>query len=398
MSSILTKNPEITHKINYTACLVFETGERFFGFGFGTEGIKFGEICFNTSMTGYQEILTDLSYAGQIINFTFPHIGNTGTNVQDNESKAAVALGMICRNLPTEESSWRSDNNFQNWLRQNKMIGIGNIDTRKVTRLIRSSGAQTVAICYSKLGYLDTKKLQNQSKKTKGLKGMELTADVTCLERYSWKNKKIFQSGLISSRSRRIFKSKIIAIDYGAKQAIFDRLSSETREVIIVPAETSFSEVMKLEPDGIFLSNGPGDPTATFKLFGHTIVAFLNRSKVPIFGICLGHQLLGLALGATTIKMPYGHHGANHPVQDVRTGKVEITSMNHGFAIDKGSLPKHVLESHVSLFDGTNCGIEVQHRKVFSVQYHPEASPGPHDSYYLFEKFFNNINTFILST
>ena len=363
-----------------------------FGFGFGSEGVKVGEICFNTSMTGYQEILTDLSYAGQIVTFTFPHIGNTGTNITDTESNSPAALGMICRNIPTEPSSWRSEESLQNWLNQNKIIGIGGIDTRRVTRLIRSSGAQPIAIGHSKSGQIDITKLKKIAKNAAILKNVDLSEEVTCLKKYFWSKTKSLETNAKTKPFRKSDKSRILAIDYGAKQEIFNRLSSPNREVVVVPAKTSFEDIINLEPDGIFLSNGPGDPLATFKLVGDTIVNLLDRSKVPIFGICLGHQLLGLALGATTVKMSYGHHGANHPVRNIGTRKVEITSMNHGFAIDSSSLPKHVVESHISLFDGSNCGIELPDRKAFSVQYHPEASPGPHDSYYLFEKFFDNID------
>ena len=385
------KNSEISSEINYTACLAFSTGECFFGLGFGSEGVKVGEICFNTSMTGYQEILTDLSYAGQIVNFTFPPIGNTGTNLFDSESKEPVALGMVCRNLPTEESSWRSDCSFQIWLENNGIIGIGQIDTRRITRLLRLSGAQSVAIMYSKSGQIDVKKLQKIAKESKSLIGVDLSMEVTCLESYSWNEQKISRPNTKIKMLNTSVNNRIVAIDYGAKQAIFNQLTSMDHEVLIVPADTPFADIIKLNPSGIFLSNGPGDPLATFHNFGKTIVDLVEKTKLPIFGICLGHQLLGLALGATTIKMSYGHHGANHPVKNLMTGKVEITAMNHGFAIDSDSLPKHVLESHVSLFDGSNCGIEIPQRQIFSVQHHPEASPGPQDSYYLFEKFFNNI-------
>ena len=384
-------NTEFSIQQNYTACLAFSTGECFLGLGFGDEGVEVGEICFNTSMTGYQEILTDLSYAGQIVNFTFPHIGNTGTNMHDNESISPVALGMICRNLPTEESNWLSEESFETWLEKNKIIGIGQVDTRRITRLIRSSGAQSVAIGHSRSGRLNIKKLLKMAKEAKGLKNVDLSEDVTCLNSYLWNCPKIGGADVQTNLSTKNAKSRIIAIDYGAKQTIFKQLANEFYEVVVVPAGVHFKEIINLKPDGIFLSNGPGDPLATFNKFGRTIVELITQSKIPIFGICLGHQLLGLALGATTIKMTYGHHGANHPVLNVKTGKVEIASMNHGFAIDSASLPMHVTESHVSLFDGSNCGIEVAQKKIFSVQHHPEASPGPHDSHYLFEKFFKNI-------
>lgn len=396
-NSLKLKNTEILDKKKLTACIAFSSGECLFGMGFGHEGTKVAELCFNTAMTGYQEILTDLSYAGQIVNFTFPYIGNTGTNTFDNESSSAVVKGMISRNLPTQGSSWRSENSFQAWLKKNKITGIAGVDTRKITRLIRANGAQIVAICFSKLGSIDVIKLQQLARAGASLKGMELTASVTCEANHTWTKNKTWTNDHIlqfDSKKNSPNKSrlqKIVAIDYGAKHTIFDQLTNWKHQVFIVPANYSFEKIMELEPDGIFLSNGPGDPNATFEIFGKSIIKLIKKTKVPIFGICLGHQLLGIALGATTIKMTHGHHGANHPVRNIKTGKIEITSMNHGFAINTNSLPVGVYESHVSLFDGTNCGIEVPNRKIFSVQYHPESSPGPHDSYYLFEKFFNNI-------
>ena len=387
------KNDENDEKIQgCTACVVFPDGHCVWGNGFGNEGIHVAEICFNTSMTGYQEIMTDLSYAGQIVNFTFPHIGNTGTNKKDNESNSTVALGMLTRNMPTMTSHWQSDDTLENWLKKNKIIGIGNIDTRKITRIIRSNGAKQVAICHSKSGNFDVNKLKNLAKNSIGLEGRELTASVTCKKKFVWTNTSKYQTNK-TNKKKDEQKVKIIAIDFGAKWSIFDRLTNSNQSVQVMPANSSFDSILELKPDGIFLSNGPGDPFATFNIFGETILNLLKETDLPIFGICLGHQILGLAAGAKTIKMSYGHHGANHPVLDLKSGKVDITSMNHGFAIDKHSLPKGVNESHISLFDGSNCGIEIGKRNSFSVQYHPEASPGPKDSYYLFEKFFKNIRT-----
>ncbi len=376
-----------------TACLVFPNGQVLWGTGFGYQGIQVAELCFNTAMTGYQEILTDLSYAGQIINFTFPHIGNTGTNQYDSESTKPAAIGMITRNMPTEPSHWQAKNNLDAWLEKNKIIGIGNVDTRKITRLVRSCGAQGVLIHHSKSEKPDITQLKNLAKGAVGLEGKELTRDVTSSNSYSWKQEKklkfITQKNILKSTK----KIKIAAIDFGAKTSIFKCLTNLNAKVEVVPAHSSFDQITSLNPDGIFLSNGPGDPLATFKLFGKLISKLLNDSDLPIFGICLGHQLLGLASGAATVKMAHGHHGANHPVLELQSGKVEITSMNHGFTLDQSTLPKHIIETHVSLFDGSNCGIEMPSRKAFSVQYHPEASPGPQDSYYLFEKFFKNIRS-----
>ena len=376
----------------YTGCVAFPDGQVFYGPGYGAEGINVAELCFNTSMTGYQEILTDLSYAGQIINFTFPHIGNTGTNIEDNESKMPVALGMISRNMPTNHSSWRSEEDFRVWLKNKSIIGVSGLDTRRITRIIRSKGAQNVAICHLKNKKINAKALVSLAKNAKGLLNTELTESVTCPESYKWyKNVPGFGIADHGTSKKKHYKYRVVAIDYGAKDNIFNCLTKLGCEIIIVPARASYDSILDLKPDGIFLSNGPGDPMATYKLSGNVISSILTKTNLPIFGICLGHQILGLALGAKTIKMPHGHHGANHPVKNKNSGKVEITSMNHGFAIDSQSLPSHVFESHVSLFDSSNCGIEIKSRNAFSVQYHPEASPGPMDSYYLFEKFFELI-------
>ena len=387
------KNSEIIETKNYTGCIVFPDGNCLWGEGFGTEGTRVAELCFNTSMTGYQEILTDLSYAGQIVNFTFPHVGNTGTNNHDNESNNAAALGMITRNMPTKSSHWQANSNLSDWLKKNKITGIGNIDTRRITRFIRANGAKSVAICFASSGNIDVANLRVLAKQALGLEGKELTADVTCLKSFAWQGRKERLSNSFKESSVYPSKTKIVAIDFGAKWAIFDRLKHSNREIQVVPANSSFEHIIKLKPDGIFLSNGPGDPLATFNVCGKVIEKILDETDLPIFGICLGHQILGLAAGARTIKMSHGHHGANHPVLDLESKKVKITSMNHGFSIDKNSLPEGVKESHISLFDQSNCGIEITQRNCFSVQFHPEASPGPEDSYYLFEKFFEKINS-----
>ena len=380
-----------------TGCIVLPDGTHFFGQGFGFEGVRVGELCFNTAMTGYQEILTDPSYAGQIINFTFPHIGNTGINSSDNESTSCATLGLITRNLPTKSSNWKSELEFASWLRQNELVGVGNIDTRRLTRVIRSLGAPNIAICNSSKGIFDIEKMKSLALNTEGLIGTELTSTVTCKRTYSWSKSKSGKKHLIN-RENKSHSFKILAIDYGAKDSIFWRFTELNCQVTVVPANVSLKSVLNQKPDGIFLSNGPGDPMATFKKFGKVLSQILYETSIPVFGICLGHQLLGLALGGKTIKMPFGHHGANHPVKEIKSGKVEITSMNHGFAIDSQSLSKEVAQTHISLFDGSNCGIEILNRNAFSVQFHPEAGPGPKDSYYLFRKFIDVIETHDLRT
>ncbi|MEE2774836.1 MAG: glutamine-hydrolyzing carbamoyl-phosphate synthase small subunit [Pseudomonadota bacterium] len=371
-----------------TGCIAFSDGTFMYGTGFGREGIQIGELCFNTSMTGYQEILTDPSYVGQIVNFTFPHIGNTGTNKEDNESKVKSAFGMITRHVPSKSHNWRADNDLIDWLASKAIVGIGDIDTRLLTRRIRLAGAPNVAICHSKTSNIDLETLSGLARNSEGLLGKELTKEVTCEAPYTWPKK--LRAKTYSENIEEFIKKdnfRVVAIDYGAKLEIFQCLERQHLEVIILPSNTTFENIMSYEPDGLFLSNGPGDPMATFKLYGKAICDCLEKTSIPIFGICLGHQLLGLALGAKTLKMSFGHHGANHPVKNKISNTVEITSMNHGFAIDTNSLPKKVFETHYSLFDGSNCGIELSDRKAFSVQYHPEANPGPRDSRYLFKKF-----------
>ena len=382
VSTNKAKQPSILN----TACLMFSDGNVFYGKGFGVEGIVTGELCFNTSMTGYQEIITDPSYAGQIIAFTFPHIGNTGINCEDHEHQRISAEGIIVKSIPTEPSNWRSIKSLDNWLREQNKIGIGHIDTRRLTQIIRKRGAQNIAISYNKRGIFDLPQLQEEAINFKGLLNEDLAKNVTTQKAFNW-DEDLWKRNKSSQRNLNNNNKNVIAIDYGAKNNILRCLVSVGCNVTVMPASTSAEEILDLNPDGIFLSNGPGDPAATGKYAVPMIKTILDNSKIPIFGICLGHQLLAIALGAKTLKMKHGHHGANHPVKDLETGKVEITSMNHGFTVDATTLPKDVIETHISLFDKTNCGIRMVDKPVFSVQYHPEASPGPQDSFYLFKKF-----------
>ncbi|MFQ1699844.1 glutamine-hydrolyzing carbamoyl-phosphate synthase small subunit [Loktanella agnita] len=367
-----------------TACLALADGTIFYGFGFGATGETTAELCFNTAMTGYQEIMTDPSYAGQIVTFTFPHIGNTGVNPDDDETADPVACGMVVKWDPTEPSSWRATENLTTWLSRRNRIGIGGVDTRRLTRAIRQQGAPHVALAHDPDGNFDIESLVAKARAFQGLEGLDLAKDVTCAQSYRWDEMRwAWPEGYKPQTEP---KHKVVAIDYGAKRNILRCLASAGCDVTVLPATATAADVLALNPDGVFLSNGPGDPAATGAYAVPTIKGVLE-ADLPVFGICLGHQMLALALGAKTIKMNHGHHGANHPVKDYETGKVEITSMNHGFTVDSQSLPAGVTETHVSLFDGSNCGIRVSDRPVFSVQYHPEASPGPQDSYYLFERF-----------
>ena len=368
-----------------TACLALADGTIFFGQGFGATGITEAELCFNTAMTGYQEIMTDPSYAGQIVTFTFPHIGNVGVNVDDDESADPVAAGMVVKWDPTEPSNWRSSEGLSNWLARRGRIAIGGVDSRRLTRAIRKQGAPHVALQHASDGKFDIEDLVARARSFSGLEGLDLAKEVTCAQSYRWDESR--WSWPHGYGSQEAPKHKVVAVDFGAKRNILRCLASAGCDVTVLPASASADDIFAHEPDGLFLSNGPGDPAATGEYAVPTIKAVLNRSDIPIFGICLGHQMLALALGAQTIKMNHGHHGANHPVKDLGTGKVEITSMNHGFTVDSQTLPTGVEETHVSLFDGSNCGIAMVDRPVFSVQYHPEASPGPQDSYYLFERF-----------
>jgi carbamoyl-phosphate synthase small subunit len=368
-----------------TACLALADGTLFFGRGFGATGQTEAELCFNTAMTGYQEIMTDPSYAGQVVTFTFPHVGNVGVNPDDDESRDPVAAGMVVKWDPTEPSNWRAAERLSDWLQKRGRIGIGGIDTRRLTRAIRQQGAPHVALAHDPEGRFDIEKLVSAARGFPGLVGLDLAKDVTCAQSYRWDE---MRWAWPEGYSRRTAPGRrVVAVDYGAKRNILRCLASAGCDVTVLPATATADDVLALEPEGLFLSNGPGDPAATGEYAVPMIREVLSRTEIPVFGICLGHQMLALALGARTIKMNHGHHGANHPVKDLETGKVEITSMNHGFTVDSQSLPGEVKETHVSLFDGSNCGIRMTDRPVFSVQYHPEASPGPQDSYYLFERF-----------
>ena len=376
-------------EIHPTGSLVLENGSVFKGFGFGFEGITTGEVCFNTSITGYQEIITDPSYAGQIINFTFPHIGNVGTNIEDNESNKIWARGLIFNTEITNPSNYRSMKHLDFWLKKNKIVGITGIDTRKLTNYIRENGAPKGTLQFSIKRKHCIGNLKKLTKNWSGLLGLDLASQVSCKKPYKWNSLKTWdkKEGYKKNKKK---KYKIVAIDYGIKKNILRCLSDLHCKIKVVPAKTSSQEIFSYNPDGIFLSNGPGDPAATGK-YAIPIIKELISSKIPIFGICLGHQLLALTLGAKTSKMHLGHRGANHPVKNLVTKKVEITSQNHGFKVEPDSLPKNAKITHISLFDRSIEGIEIKNKPIFSVQYHPEANPGPQDSKYLFKKFINYI-------
>jgi carbamoyl-phosphate synthase small subunit len=368
-----------------TACIALADGTLFYGKGFGATGQTTAELCFNTAMTGYQEIMTDPSYAGQVVTFTFPHIGNVGVNPEDDETGDPVAEGMVVKWDPTEPSNWRSTEELTTWLDKRGRIGIGGIDTRRLTRAIRQQGAPHVALAHDPDGNFDVAALVAAARGFSGLVGLDLAKDVTCSQSYTWNEMRwAWPEGYAPQTAPR---HKVVALDFGAKRNILRCLASAGCDVTVLPATATADDVLAHNPDGVFLSNGPGDPAATGHYAVPMIKDVLEKTDLPVFGICLGHQMLALALGAKTVKMNHGHHGANHPVKDLETGKVEITSMNHGFTVDSQTLPVGVKETHVSLFDGSNCGIRMTDRPVFSVQYHPEASPGPQDSYYLFERF-----------
>ena len=368
-----------------TACIVLADGTTFYGQGFGATGQIEAELCFNTSMTGYQEIMTDPSYAGQAVTFTFPHIGNTGITFEDSETSNPVARAMIVKHFPTKPSNYRSEQTLSEWLEKTGKIGVSNIDTRRLTRAIRQQGAPHVAIEHNPNGTFDIPKLLKAARDFVGLEGLDLAQEVTVDKSYGWDEERwTWPDGYSKNNDN---AKKVVAIDFGAKRNILRCLTSAGCDVVVLPATASAQDVLAHNPQGVFLSNGPGDPAATGIYAVPMIKGILEHKEIPIFGICLGHQMLALALGAKTIKMNHGHHGANHPVKEISTGKVEITSMNHGFAVDSQSLPENVNETHISLFDGSNCGIELANRPVFSVQHHPEASPGPQDSFYLFERF-----------
>jgi len=368
-----------------TACLALADGTLFYGHGFGATGDTTAELCFNTAMTGYQEIMTDPSYAGQIVTFTFPHIGNTGTTPEDDEAMQPHAAGMVVKWDPTEPSNWRATGTLQDWLRRMGRIGIGGVDTRRLTRAIRQQGAPHVALAHDPEGKFDIEALVAKARGFKGLEGLDLARDVTCAQSYRWDEMRWAWPDGYTKRAGP--GHKVVAIDYGAKRNILRCLASAGCDVTVLPASATAEEVLAHNPEGLFLSNGPGDPAATGIYAVPMIQEVLKTTDIPVFGICLGHQLLALALGGRTVKMNHGHHGANHPVKDHETGKVEITSMNHGFTVDSQTLPEGVVETHTSLFDGSNCGIRLKDRPVYSVQQHPEASPGPQDSFYLFERF-----------
>jgi len=367
------------------AALVLADGTVFYGKGIGAEGITTGEICFNTGMTGYQEVLTDPSYAGQIINFTFPHIGNVGCNPEDIEAKKPAARGLIVREPITNPSNFRSTQHLNDWLKDNNITGISDVDTRAITRHIRTRGAQNVAIAHVARGEkIDIDALKEELRTMPSMTGLELAASVTTLSKYEW-NQGRWKLGQGYPEFKNA-KRHVVAIDYGEKFNILRSLASYGCKVTVVPGSTTAKDILSLKPDGVFLSNGPGDPAATGQ-YAIPVLRSLLDEGIPIFGICLGHQLLGLALGAQTEKMHQGHRGANHPVKDLQTGKVEITSQNHGFVVTQNGLPDDVEITHLSLFDGTVEGLRHKTKPAFCVQYHPESSPGPHDSRYLFERF-----------
>jgi carbamoyl-phosphate synthase small subunit len=369
-----------------TGVVVFADGRTVWGQGFGAEGEAVGELCFNTAMTGYQEVMTDPSYAKQVIAFTFPHIGNVGANDEDVEAAEAHALGCLVRQTVTEPSSYRATQDFDAWMRKWGRIGIAGVDTRALTKLVRNEGPPTIAIAHREDGQFDIDKLQRMAADWPGLEGMDLAKDVSRLQVERWTGGKwAWGQGYEMGGDDRS-RPHVVAVDYGSKRNIFRNLCEAGARVTVVPATATFDEIMAHEPDGFFLSNGPGDPAATGE-YAVPVIRKMLETKKPLFGICLGHQMLALAVGGMTSKMFQGHRGANHPVKRLSDGRVEITSMNHGFAVEREGLPENVRETHVSLFDGSNCGIELTDRPAFSVQYHPEASPGPQDSFYLFEKF-----------
>jgi carbamoyl-phosphate synthase small subunit len=371
-----------------TGVLVLASGDVIEGFGVGATGSAVGEVCFNTAMTGYEEILTDPSYAAQIVTFTFPHVGVVGVNDEDievvNPAASTAAIGAIVRSDLSEPSNYRAKGRLDVWLKSRGVIGLTGVDTRALTALIRKTGMPNAVIAHEPEGAFDLDALRAEAARWPGIDGMDLVPVVGATQRYEWNDTSWTLEGGYGKRAETRFH--VVAVDYGVKRNILRLLNDCGCSVTVVPATASADEILALRPDGVFLSNGPGDPAETGKYAVPTIKALLE-TKIPLFGICLGHQLLGLAVGARTVKMPQGHHGANHPVKDFTTDKVEIVSMNHGFAVDRETLPAHVRETHVSLFDGSNCGVALTDRPAFSVQYHPEASPGPRDSHYLFRRF-----------
>ncbi len=377
-----------------TALLVLADGTVLEGFGFGAAGHAVGEVCFNTAITGYEEILTDPSYAGQIITFTFPHIGNVGTNEDDIETVNLAATpgarGIVLHSAITAPSNYRATRHLDQWLKSRGIVGLAGIDTRALTAFIREKGMPNAVIAHDPSGRFDVDALKREAKAWPGLVGMDLVPLVTTAQRFTWQETPWQWGEGYGELDDPQFH--VVAIDYGIKRNILRQLAGNQCRVTVVPAQTSAADILALKPDGIFLSNGPGDPAATGEYAVPVIRTLID--KVPTFGICLGHQMLAIAVGGKTMKMHQGHHGANHPVKDLTTGKVEITSMNHGFAVDGASLPANAIETHVSLFDGSNCGLALRDKPVFSVQYHPEASPGPRDSHGLFKRFVERMRDF----
>ena len=389
----LKRKKKTSYSSNFnSAILVLENKSIFKGLGLGYQGNVTGEICFNTSLTGYQEIISDPSYAGQIINFTFPHIGNVGTNYEDIESDKVWTRGVILNSEITSPSNYRSLNNLDNWLKKNKIVGITGLDTRSLTNFIRDKGAPKGTIANDSNGKFNINKLLKKTINWPGLKGMDLAKEVTTPKSYIWKGYKTWKKikGYEKNKKK---KFKIVAIDYGIKKNILRYFSDYNCEVNVVSCEKKSEEILKLKPHGVFLSNGPGDPAATGK-YAINIVKDIINSGLPLFGICLGHQILALTLNAKTRKMKLGHRGANHPVKNITTSKVEITSQNHGFEVIKESLKKNTEITHLSLFDNSIEGIRLKNKPVFSVQYHPEANPGPQDSKYLFDHFIKNVRKY----
>ncbi len=396
-----------------TGCLALADGTVLHGMGFGAEGTAVGELCFNTAMTGYQEILTDPSYAGQVVLFTFPHIGNVGVNPEDEEAPELAATGLVVREMPTAPSNWRSVEPLTEWLMCRGCVGLAGIDTRQLTRRIRNSGMPHVALCHDRNGGIDADALVEAARGFAGLEGVDMAAEVTCKKPASWEDRghwawpggfaspevQRFRSpsdddtstlsagGFVSSEAQRC---RVAVLDYGAKRNILRCLTVADCDSVLLPATSTGAEILATQPDGVLLSNGPGDP-AGIVTYAALAVQEVLEADVPVFGICLGHQLLASALGANTVKMHHGHHGANHPVRDLATGRISVVSMNHGFAVDRETLPDDVTETHVSLFDGSNCGIQSERYGAFSVQFHPEASPGPQDSFSLFDRFSTEI-------
>ena len=389
-TSVQVPNNSLTHLSlkNVTGALVLSDGTVFYGRGSGAEGAAVGELCFNTAITGYQEILTDPSYSEQIVLFTFPHIGNVGANIEDNEESSAsattAARGAVFRSHPTPPSNWRSEDHLGAWLRRKGIVGLSGVDTRALTRRIREQGMQKVMICHHPDGQFDIPDLQARLNEWTGIENADLASQVSTPESFT-SNQTLWRPdhGYGENQAPSL---KAVVVDFGVKKNILRNLAAAGIATEVVPADTSAADILALNPDGVVLSNGPGDPAATIKTSGPMIQVLID-ANMPILGICLGHQMLALSLGAKTMKMAQGHHGANHPVKDMDTGKVEIVSMNHGFTVDPETLPEGVEQSHVSLFDGTNSGLKVRDKPIISVQHHPEASPGPQDSFYLFERF-----------